>query len=65
LMEEFFPWNSDGESSTCLFHVADGLLSLKPYLDFLLFEAPTSYRLSGPLQCRLPVWCILAQFTES
>jgi hypothetical protein len=37
----------------------------KPYLDFLLFEAPTSYRLSEPLQFRLPVWCILAQFTKS
>jgi hypothetical protein len=31
----------------------------KPYLDFLLFEAPMSYRLSEPLQYRLPVWCIL------
>jgi hypothetical protein len=37
----------------------------KPYLDFLLFEAPTSYRLSRSLQCHLPVWCILAQFIES
>jgi hypothetical protein len=37
----------------------------KPYLNFLLFKALTSYRLSGPLQCRLPVWCILAQFTKS
>jgi hypothetical protein len=37
----------------------------KPYLDFLLFKAPMSYRLSGPFQCCLPVWCILAQFTES
>jgi hypothetical protein len=34
LMEEFFPWKSDGESSTCLFHAADGLSSLNPILIF-------------------------------
>jgi hypothetical protein len=34
LMEEFFPWNSDGESSTCLFHAVDGLSSLNSILIF-------------------------------
>jgi hypothetical protein len=27
---EFFAWNSDGESSTYLFHEVDGLSSLNP-----------------------------------
>jgi hypothetical protein len=41
------------------------LINPKPYPDFLLFEALMNYRLSGPIQWHLLVWCILAQFIES